>query len=422
MAEVTENKNNSANNLSSWHFSNGMWQINSQTKEAHEKFYVDELKVRLYEELQSSILKTKESPCYKKDREYYDFVVQCLEIWQYVLELYCRDLTSRQLYALFACIDSQVKYCLNSDDRRRIIVQRLDSMRDSFENEVYDQFIKKIANSTSFEFNQLLELLQCSEVVKYCHFEKRDNQNYLLKVQQSSMSVFAHPGNDEKFVYTILSCPTNPDIIADDSSFVKEFSSELFISENGRSYFRTINQTMDDEIIKLSKKHPEDIFFTQNYPESLPENTCSSAEYFNGVRTEFKIQHGCQFLWISPIDVPDEKEYSDFKTQVVKFLIGKNSQNEKDTFKSDTSNAVPRDYYHVYSITLIWENDFFRWTATQNAYCYFCTSVEIKEQKPTNWWQRIPKNVEDSVALNTKDCPSTKQSYKKNNNQIKSKN
>jgi len=393
----TQNNNNNAHNLFSPHFTDDVCQINEQTNKTIDKYYVNELKDRLHKELESSILQTKESPNYIVDPVYYDFKVQCIEIWQYVLEVYCHDLTSRQLFAVYSCIDSYVRNC-GPDERRRIIVQRLASMPAPFEYDVNDQFIRLIANSTTFEFNQLIELLLCSEAIKYCCFVKRDNRIYSLKVQESSISVFAHPDNDEKYVYTILSCPTNPNIIADDSSFVKESSSELFIIENGRSYFRTLDHTMDDEIIKLSQNHPEDIFFTQIYCESLAENTYSSVEFYNGVRREFKIQHGCQFLWISPFDVPDEKDYSDFKKEVVLFTMSKNSRNGNDTIKSGTSNANAKNYYCVNRNTLIWENDLYRWTATQNAFCYFSTSVEIKEKKLQNWCQRIRKNEEDVVG------------------------
>ena len=82
------------------------------------------------------------------------------------------------------------------------------------------------------------------------------------------------------YSHTILKC-TKPDIIASGSTFVSETESIFHETINGQSHFYTWRNTMDDEIVKLSTRHPEETFTTECHWDNESPNSLIYKNEFN---------------------------------------------------------------------------------------------------------------------------------------------
>jgi hypothetical protein len=183
------------------------------------------------------------------------------------------------------------------------------------------------------------------------------------------------------YAYTILEC-TNPKLISSGSTFVNESHSELLKIHDGKSHFSTWKNTMDDEIIELSKKHPEETFTAEcHWANEYYDRILYYFEYRNGKCRELGIKPGYMFFLIAG-NIPSEEEYSAFRNHVCKYLKRLDIVKKKDgDFIIDKlNNEIDRNGYESY-ITIAYENDLYKWTAEKTGISYIRVTVEKKEPK-----------------------------------------
>jgi hypothetical protein len=184
------------------------------------------------------------------------------------------------------------------------------------------------------------------------------------------------------YSYTILEC-TNPDLISSGSTFVKESLYSLLVKiENGKSHFITNRNIMDGEIFELSKKHPEETFTAEWHWD---EDDCNcilySFECKNGEFRKLAIKPGYIFIFPQR-QIYSREQFSAFKDHVIKYLERLDLVKEKDgKFKIDKLNNEKDQHGYESYITITYENDLYKWTATKKWISWIEVTFEKKEPK-----------------------------------------
>ena len=183
------------------------------------------------------------------------------------------------------------------------------------------------------------------------------------------------------WAYTVLEC-TNPELICSGSTFVNESHSELLKIHDGKSHFSTWKNTMDDEIIELSKKHPEETFTAEcHWANEYYNRIIYLFEYKNGKYKELERKPGYMFFLVDG-NIPSEEEYCAFKNHVLKYLerIDIVKKFDGDFIIDKLNNEKNKDGYESF-IIIVYENDLYKWTAEKTGISYIRVSVEKKEPK-----------------------------------------
>jgi hypothetical protein len=196
------------------------------------------------------------------------------------------------------------------------------------------------------------------------------------------------------WAYTILES-TNPELISSESTFVRESPSDLLKIQDGKSHFSTWENTMDDEIIELSKKYPEETFIAEcHWANEYYDRIIYYFEYRNGKCRELGIKPGYMVFLIAG-NIPSEEEYSAFRNHVLKYLKRLDIVKKEDgEFIIDKlNNEKDKNGYESF-ITIVYENDLYKWTAEKTGISYIRFSVEKKKPK-------IPriKELEDKMSI-----------------------
>jgi len=195
--------------------------------------------------------------------------------------------------------------------------------------------------------------------------------------------------------YTVLEC-INPELISSGSTFVKESKSELLDVIKGKSHFLTCTNTMDEEIISLSLKFPEETFTAECHWEHLYYDRITYFfEYKNGKCKETAREPG--YVFIGPLveELPDGEDFSAFRDHVLQYLerldIVKGAE---EGFRIDKLNNEKDKHGYESYITITYENDQYKWTATKKGISYILVSVEKKQHRI-----EIQKETADNTRL-----------------------
>jgi hypothetical protein len=183
------------------------------------------------------------------------------------------------------------------------------------------------------------------------------------------------------WAYTVLES-TNQELISPASTFVKGSNSELLKIEDGKSHFSTWKNTMDDEIIELSKLHPEETFTAEcHWANEYYNRIIYLFEYRNGKCKELQRCPGYMFFLVEG-DIPSEEEYSAFRNHVLKYLrrLDIVKKEDGDFIIDKLNNEQDKNGYESF-ITIVYENDLYKWTAEKTGISYIRVSVEKKEPK-----------------------------------------
>lgn len=181
------------------------------------------------------------------------------------------------------------------------------------------------------------------------------------------------------YSYTKLEC-TNPELISSGSTFVKESNSKLLKIIEGKSHFVTWKNTMDDEIMRLSRSHPTETFNAECHWDT---------EYYDRVKYFFEYKDGeCKELGIKPgyvFAIPmeqlfNEEHYSIFQDHVIKYLERLDLVKENDgKYKIEKLNNERDQFGYESFITITYENDLYKWEATKKYISWIEVRCEKKE-------------------------------------------
>jgi len=368
-------------------------QMIEESKRPYKKFDVENLKTELSNEIRIRRIHAHNKMIHENDR-IYQIEYDMLSNQHVILLMVGCYMTARQLYTLYCCMDSHLEHCVPKE-RRRLLIQRIGSLPDPFEYDVDDQFIKSIEDSSLFRFNELIELLINSEVIKNCIMPLKSSNVLEGKVSSPIPLKYKH-----SFVYAVISSPTNPGFISYVNSFLCRLSGELLLIENCCAHFRRSNISMDDEIIKLSTRFPKVTFVAQIYEDSATNGFCRrTSEFSNGIQRDLNKVPGYHFFWISPFEIPNHEDYSAFKRYVENYMSQLDHmkiKGESSVTWNDVSKINSNNYSYKKRNIIAWENDSIKWTAIQTGICYFSVSVQIKESKYNFLWKEI-NNAKEEV-------------------------
>ncbi len=179
--------------------------------------------------------------------------------------------------------------------------------------------------------------------------------------------------------YTVLEC-TKPELISSGSTFVKESNSKLLQIVNGKSHFLTWKNTMDAEIIRLSTRYPDETFNARcHWDDDIYDRIIYHMEYKNGKCRETAREPGYVFVCYEK-EIPDAKILSDFREHVLQYLKRLDIvKGIEEGFRIDKLNNEKDENGYESYITITYENDLYRLTATKKWISYVEISVEKKE-------------------------------------------
>src|ERR1035437_421164 len=183
------------------------------------------------------------------------------------------------------------------------------------------------------------------------------------------------------YSYTILES-TNPELLSSGSTFVKESNSELLKIKEGKAHFLTWKDTMDDEIIKLSLKHSGETFTAEfNWDSEYYNRRIYFLEYKNGECRQLGIEPG--YLFMCPErEIFNEEHYSALREHVLEYFKRLDIvKAENGKFEIDTLGESQNQYGYKSYITITYENDIYKWTATRVSLSMIEVACEKKEPK-----------------------------------------
>lgn len=193
------------------------------------------------------------------------------------------------------------------------------------------------------------------------------------------------------YSYTVLEC-TNPELISSGSTFVKESLYSLLLKiENGKSHFITNKNTMDGEIYELSVKHPNETFTAEwHWDEDYYNCVLYFFECKNGEFRNLAVKPG--YIFVCPQkQVYSKEQFSAFKDHVIKYLERLDLVKEKDgNFSIDKLNNERDQSGYESFITITYENDLYKWTATKKCISW----IEVTCEEKSNTRSRIETDEE----------------------------
>jgi hypothetical protein len=200
------------------------------------------------------------------------------------------------------------------------------------------------------------------------------------------------------YSYTILES-TNPELLSSGSTFVKESNSELLKIKEGKAHFLTWKDTMDDEIIKLSLKHSGETFTAEfNWDSEYYNRRIYFLEYKNGECRQLGIEPG--YLFMCPErEIFNEEHYSALREHVLEYFKRLDIvKAENGKFEIDTLGESQNQYGYKSYITITYENDIYKWTATRVSLSMIEVACEKKEPKinPLKAYEDNLKNRENA--------------------------
>lgn len=200
------------------------------------------------------------------------------------------------------------------------------------------------------------------------------------------------------YSYTILES-TNPELLSSGSTFVKESNSELLKIKEGKAHFLTWKATMDDEIIKLSLKHSGETFTAEfNWDSEYYNRRIYFLEYKNGECRQLGIEPG--YLFMCPErEIFNEEHYSALREHVLEYFKRLDIVKAKNgEFDIDTLGESQNQYGYKSYITITYENDIYKWTATRVSLSMIEVACEKKEPKinPLKAYEDNLKNRENA--------------------------
>jgi hypothetical protein len=200
------------------------------------------------------------------------------------------------------------------------------------------------------------------------------------------------------YSYTILES-TNPELLSSGSTFVKESNSELLKIKEGKAHFLTWKDTMDDEINKLSLKHSGETFTAEfNWDSEYYNRKIYFLEYKNGECRQVGIEPG--YLFMCPErEIFNEEHYSALREHVLEYFKRLDIvKAENGKFEIDTLGESQNQYGYKSYITITYENDIYKWTATRVSLSMIEVACEKKEPKinPLKAYEDNLKNRENA--------------------------
>jgi len=206
------------------------------------------------------------------------------------------------------------------------------------------------------------------------------------------------------YSYTILEC-TNPELISSASTFVKESNSKLLIIIDSKSHFVTRKDTMEREILELSKKHPEEIFNVEyHWDDDDYDRIRYTYEYKNGECKELGFKPG--YLFVYPVNIILNKEHylafqdhrSAFQDHVIKYLERVDLVKDKDGKYKINKLIYEKDLYGYKSyLTITYENDLYKWTATRKWVTWIEVTFEKKEPLVDSMKNYEDKKIDNQI-------------------------
>jgi hypothetical protein len=189
------------------------------------------------------------------------------------------------------------------------------------------------------------------------------------------------------YTYTILECG-DPEIIASGSTFVKDSKSKLLEITKNKSHFLTYATSMNDEIIELSLKHSGETFYAECFWEyEFQDRVKYFFEYKNGIRKDVVCKPDYIFFFKSE-KIPNKEVYLAFKEHVREYLRRLDIVNkDADGYFIDKLSGHEDQYGYESTITITYENDYYRWTATRSD----LSNIEVRVEKLQPKIYRPPK-------------------------------
>jgi hypothetical protein len=191
------------------------------------------------------------------------------------------------------------------------------------------------------------------------------------------------------YSHTILKC-TKPDIIASGSTFVSETDSMFHETINGQSHFFTWRNTMDDEIVKLSTRHPEETLTTEcHWDNESPNSLIYKNEFKNGIQKLLGVEP--EYFFCRPVkEYPNKKHFEAFKDHVLKYLSRLDVVKAAEGgYEIDRLDGEEDKYGYKSSVTITYENDHYIWSAKKNGSAYISITVNKKDNRPPVWLAEI---------------------------------
>jgi len=291
--------------------------------------------------------------------------------------------TPTQVIALYHYSNFDAKRSRCPIDRKTKIFNALKWSESLLEYKITDvlEFQEKIRWMPPVLFQDFTDILYGSGIMRYMCPEDNDRLNpferkidYALKIGYQEGRIVMHSHS-----YTVLAC-TNPELISSRSNFVKESVSQLLKTHNYQSHFFTNGNTMDEELVGLSARYPDEIFTaSQHIITDFGEIFVYYFDYTNGICKEVARKPGYKFHCVEE-RIPESKEYSYFRDYVMERLNGVDvGKLEDEGFRLDSLiNVNDRNGYKSYD-SIIYEGDQCKWIAEEIRFSYVSVLVETKE-------------------------------------------
>jgi hypothetical protein len=184
--------------------------------------------------------------------------------------------------------------------------------------------------------------------------------------------------------YTILEC-TNPSLISSGSTFVEESNSVLLKIENNKSHFDTNRNSMEYEIYRISIIYPEETFTAKwHWGDDVDNRIVYTVEFKDGKHKVLGIEPDYFFFMPGNISPSDEHAKA-FRDHVLEYLNRLDYVNKvSGDFEIDILSNEKDRYGYKSQITITYENDQYKWTATRTGISFIEVTVEEKESRIHN--------------------------------------
>ena len=293
-------------------------------------------------------------------------------------------LTPLQIIAIFRYTSMDAEEDENPFDRKHEILKEMWGSDRLLDYEIYDyeEFRDKIEKIHPLIFLEFTNILYKSEAINRIRFRPNiDLEIFERKLCHAIENKFVEGRIDIiRDSYTVLES-TNPELISTGSTFANETTSEFVRFYNNQAHFLTKKNTMDVELLQLSRKYPGEIFTAERQIHHAHiERFIYCFEYQNGYCKEVSRKPGYLFFE-SESEIPNMEEYSAFQDHVLQYLKRLDIINEEKGFMLDKLNNEKNRYGYESYITITYENEQYRWTAEKKGISHIHVRVEKKMPK-----------------------------------------